>query len=948
MFLHWNCNGLDRLKAESLQIFIKNHQPDIVSLNELKKSEAEVKELLKNLSEHFNITIRSRGVNQRGGGVALLVNKKHSTSPIELDSEFGNLEAIGITLHTERESVDFFSYYNPPHEEIDARFLTAIEKRPFVLAGDLNAIWTKTKSNRNGNILREFLFESEQSVVIENSEATYRKIAKLADNTLRDYRSTLDYFVASSILSTQQNGSIVMDDSVLISDHYPLRITVQLSHSISTQSQLPRRRNYRMAKWTEYRSLVDQALIGKTSQLKLLSCEQLNDQFCEILNDAAKVSIPVSLPHLRSPNSLPKAIREKINERHQMRRRIQEGADNLRPAYNKLTKHIKRVIEEYRGAPWRHLMQTESRGSLCKQMWRKIKSLQGSKQSQELPPLKMNGVTINTIKEKANLFAGILQETFADPTDQLFNQSHKRQVEKEVQDRTFRNDGSTEVEEATMAELNGLLSKLKIKSAAGPDEIHNSLLVNLPRSGREVLLMLVNKSLTESVLPGAWKESRITMIPKKSASTDPSGYRPISLTSCVGKLAERFVRNRLNNHVKANNIIVMEQSGFREGRSTTDNLLFMTQKGCEAMSTGRDCLAIFFDIAKAFDRVWHAGIIHKLTRINTPSYIVNWISNFLSNRVFRVQVGGETSEAAPITAGVPQGAILSPLLFSIYINDAPLLRVNDKTLSIFSLLYADDLVVLCIYKKGAKMKKLEEGLTKLEEWLSNWRLKVAVNKCSYTVFTRSLAIPNHNIRFYGERIVYERNPKFLGVIFDPTLTFNKQVEAVKQKVIPRLSILKILSNKQWGLSKRLLRSVYLALIRSIIDYNAFIVNTVSATQLKQLQIVQNKAIRILYKPVFKTELQPFAMAHKIPPVIERMQDLHDRYVQKCLSGPNPLILQLSKDYAIEFGGKCESKLSPLSSARLQIIFEDTEVTFLNNTTLLHSYLEELDQMDNKS
>jgi hypothetical protein len=135
----------------------------------------------------------------------------------------------------------------------------------------------------------------------------------------------------------------------------------------------------------------------------------------------------------------------------------------------------------------------------------------------------------------------------------------------------------------------------------------------------------------------------MTMIPKKGSKSDPNNYRSIRLTSCIGKLIEKLIENRLSKYLKKNNILINEQSGFRKLRRTTDNLLFLTQKVKEQFNRKKKVCTLFFDISKAFDKVWHAGLLYKLKLINTPQYLINWIRAFLTNRKFCVKINDKIS-----------------------------------------------------------------------------------------------------------------------------------------------------------------------------------------------------------------------------------------------------------------------------------------------------------------
>ncbi|GFX02992.1 probable RNA-directed DNA polymerase from transposon BS [Trichonephila clavipes] len=234
----------------------------------------------------------------------------------------------------------------------------------------------------------------------------------------------------------------------------------------------------------------------------------------------------------------------------------------------------------------------------------------------------------------------------------------------------------------------GEYKKLKINKSPGLDLITNRILKNLPLKVVPFIVMLFNLLMENCHFPKNWKTAVVVPILKPNFDdTQPQNYRPISLLSILSKAYEFVLLNRLNQHCIARNIIIPEQHGFVTQCSTVTQLLRVTELIHHGFQNNQATGMLFVDIAKAFDKIWHDGLLSKMMRLGFSDQLIKIIHSYLNSREFRVRVENSLSTPRPILSGVPQGSLLGPKLFNLYINDIP------KAVGVHLAMYADDTAI---------------------------------------------------------------------------------------------------------------------------------------------------------------------------------------------------------------------------------------------------------------
>ena len=522
-----------------------------------------------------------------------------------------------------------------------------------------------------------------------------------------------------------------------------------------------------------------------------------------------------------------RAIRRK-QRAHTKCRRSKKKKDIDR--YKKLQKEVKFMI---RIANKKYIENTvdEAYTSNSKRFWSYVKSK--GQESSGVPPLKSkDGYLKSDSKTKAEILNEQFESVFT--KEDLTNQPDKG------------HSPFTPMENITVDPIGikKLLQNLKTFKATGPDAIPAFILKISAEEISPVLSIIFQKSLDTGVVPDDWKNAWIVPIYKKGEKHLASNYRPVSLTSITCKVLEHIVHTNIMQHFDSHNILTNSQHGFRRRRSCETQLVITTHEIARNIAEGAQVDVILLDFSKAFDKVPHKRLLHKLSYYGVQDNTLNWIKSFLEDRKQEVLLEGIHSSPANVTSGVPQGTVLGPLLFLTYINDLPDVVQHSKTK-----LFADDCLLFKAIHNANDQRLLQSDLSALEQWEIDWQMDFNPSKCTVIqIVNRSTSDTSYIL--HGETLQTVTDSKYLGITFNNKLTWQNHINATTTKAN---NVLGFVRRNLHDCSLKVKSAAYTTMVRPILEYSATVWDPHLQKEINQLESVQRRAARFVTNNYYNRE-----------------------------------------------------------------------------------------------
>lgn len=388
-----------------------------------------------------------------------------------------------------------------------------------------------------------------------------------------------------------------------------------------------------------------------------------------------------------------------------------------------------------------------------------------------------------------------------------------------------------------------------------------------------------------SYFPLIWKLSTVILIPKPNKpKTLATSYRPISLLPTLAKLFEKIILKRIRPIMQTHKIIPNSQFGFRAKHSTVHQIHRLTDKISSSFEMKQFCPGVFLDVAQAFDRVWHDGLLYKL-KLFLPAAYYLIIRSYLENRSYKIRYGSSYSPRFPIKAGVPQGSDLSPDLFNIYTADIPV--TTNTTLAT----YADDTAILCANNDPDETTNcLQTHLDSIDNWATKWRIKINPDKSVYVPFTLKRTEPPP-VHFQGTQIPSSSNVKYLGITIDKRLTWGPHLKQKRKILNSRLHLLRPILKAKLPMHTKLI--LYKSLLRPIWEYAIQIWGCAKPSQVRTIQAFQSITLRMITSAPWFVSNSSLHSDLKIESVDQLATKHYRSFYFKLPSHTNPLISQIS-------------------------------------------------------
>ena len=808
---YFNARSLKN-KLLCLHNFLESERPDLVLITETWLNESITDSLILP-SNCYNIFRKDR---QDGyGGVLILSNNILKITNVEF--YLPEIEIISIDVYTYQRSYRFTCCYRSPNssEEYLNRLIECLkmnidtDKNIFIF-GDFNL----------GNI------NWENKLVLNNSDPkaeTFLNFTITEGLNQKIYQPTHIYGGVLDLLLTN-SSNLVNDINITApfsnSDHFVIKSNIFIRDT-AKKSKFKRMKLFRKGDYDGFNNF----LLNVDWQNLFLSMTSVNEYyelFVKIINDAIEIFVPSKkiknkLGYKKGfelSNETKLAIERKDKKwkyaRHNRSRIAIKDA-------TKASKHLRICLEKDAKAYEHKLVIQKDPKNFYSYMKRKLKV------PEKTIELEQNGKLIENDEQKAEILNNFFVSVFTEDNDVIPHFAR----------RNINELNSVNFDELTVFKT---IKGYPIKTSSGPDNISSFLLNKLAISVSYPLSLIFQASLNRSEVPKIWKQGKIVPIYKsKGSRKDVKNYRPISLTSVPCRIMETIINKNLLRFLSNEKLISTQQYGFLPKKSTTTQLLRCVEHWASSINQSKCLDLVYLDLAKAFDSVSHTKLLHKLRAYGIGSHLLGWIEQYLLNRVQCVKLGSAVSKFCEVKSGVPQGSVLGPTLFLIFVNDLP--EKITQGSNVF--MYADDTKLFNTFNRDNQTLTLQNDLDSVSAWMEEWQLKLNADKCK--IVHIGYGNQKHDYTINGNIVTKSECEKDLGVHISNDMKFSVHCSKICSKASQKINhMLRAFENRD----PVFMIKIYKMYIRPTLEYNSVVW---SPYLLKDIDLIEKIQRRFLKK-----------------------------------------------------------------------------------------------------
>ena len=887
--LHLNVRSLTRNFSE-IHLLLTQNRIDILSLNETWLDDS----ILDQEIEINGYRIVRKDRNRHGGGVLVYLRNNLHYHVLK-HSSLEHLEAIPLIISPDHsKAFIFMTWYRPPNSPICLfdyyeQLVSFIDSlgRNVIIMGDVNCDIMKDPISNDTKHLNEI------NTIYSLAQINTTDHTRCSDTSI----SLIDHMLTNSCDMVKSHGVIhsgISDHSICfliwnynVCNKAPEIVSYRKMRNFDENAFLDQLRLQPWHKvhdkdnmeeavkvWEElFMEVINNHMPIRHKRVKNRSCPWMCPEIIELIKDRDKQKNKARKVKIELLKTQEESTKIELKEKH----------EKLWNKYRKLRNHVTLKIRKCKRSYFSDKLASAKTSS---EMWNVLKSV--------LPHSSSNSSqhkSSNSDGSEANVFNQYFANIGSELASNIPSASNQSQTSFQVDSSSSSTQTSPKFSFQTVSEdeVSNLISSMENKKSVGVDGISMHMLKISAPAIVPCLTYLFNKSLSVGDFPLRWKQAKIIPLHKSGDKTLPCNYRPIAILPSVSKILEKIAGKQFSDFLKSRNILSDKQSGFRQKHSTVTALTRVSDDWLNASDNGKYTGAVLIDMKKAFDTVDISILLKKIMRAGAQGSSLAWFESYLTNRQICTYFCSEMSEFVDVNYGVPQGSILGPLLFTLYIDDI-VQQVEHCDLQ----LYADDTILYYSHEDVNCIDYfLNSDLKRIHDWMCSNKLSLNVDKTECILFgTRSMLTKrkNLNVQISGKLIQCKEAVKYLGVIIDQELKWNDHIEYLCKRIS---KLVNFLGRLRVFINEHNLKLIYRTIILPLFDYADVVYDSSNLKYTDRLQKLQNRAGRIIlginpYKHISNHELHQLLnweslksrrVKHTVSLVYKSLNNLSAPYMQ---------------------------------------------------------------------